>query len=80
VAQEPEVLAVLFMELVGSTSLLPELGDDAADELRRSHFTLLRGAVADHRGREVKSLGKRLMVAFASARDAVACPRRCRAR
>ena len=72
-AQEPEVLAILFTDLVGSTSLLSELGDDAADELRRSHFALLRTAVADHRGREVSSLGDGLMVAFVSARDAVAC-------
>ena len=71
--QEPEVLTVLFTDLVGSTSLLSELGDDAADDMRRSHFTLLRGAIADHRGREVKSLGDGLMVAFPSAREAVAC-------
>ena len=72
-AQEPEVLAVLFTDLAGSTRLLSELGDDAADALRRSHFTLLRAAIADHRGREVKSLGDGLMVAFTSAREAVAC-------
>jgi class 3 adenylate cyclase/DNA-binding SARP family transcriptional activator len=73
VGQEPEVLTVLFTDLVGSTALLSKLGDDAADDVRRSHFTLLREVIADHRGREVKSLGDGVMVAFASARDAVAC-------
>jgi len=73
VGQEPEVLTVLFTDLVGSTALLSKLGDDAADHVRRSHFTLLRGVIGEHRGREVKSLGDGLMVAFASARDAVAC-------
>lgn len=71
--QEPEVLTVLFTDLVGSTALLSKLGDDAADDVRRSHFTVLREVIADHRGREVKSLGDGLMVAFTSARDAVAC-------
>ena len=69
----PEVVTVLFTDVVGSTNLLTRLGDDAADDLRRSHFALLRRAIADHRGREIKSLGDGLMVAFASARDAVSC-------
>ena len=68
-----EVLTVLFTDVVGSTELLTRLGDDRADALRRSHFATLRAAIAEHRGREVKSLGDGLMVAFASARDAVAC-------
>ena len=68
-----EILAVLFTDLVGSTKLLSALGDDAADEMRRSHFAMLRHAIDEHSGREVKSLGDGLMVAFASAREAVAC-------
>ena len=68
-----EVVTVLFTDVVGSTELLTRLGDDPADALRRSHFATLRAAIAEHRGREVKSLGDGLMVAFASARDAVAC-------
>ena len=71
--QESDVLTVLFTDLVGSTTLLSTLGDDAADELRRAHFSLLRSAIAAHRGREVKTLGDGLMVAFTSAREAVAC-------
>jgi class 3 adenylate cyclase/DNA-binding SARP family transcriptional activator len=71
--QAPEVLTVLFTDIVGSTNLLTRLGDDAADALRRSHFALLRRAIDEHRGREVKSLGDGLMVAFGSARDAIDC-------
>jgi class 3 adenylate cyclase/DNA-binding SARP family transcriptional activator len=71
--QAPEVLTVLFTDVVGSTNLLTRLGDDAADTLRRSHFAVLRRAIADNRGREVKSLGDGLMVAFGSVRDAIAC-------
>jgi class 3 adenylate cyclase/DNA-binding SARP family transcriptional activator len=72
----PETLTILFTDLVGSTSLIAALGDDAADALRRSHFATLRSAVDAHCGREVKSLGDGLMVAFTSAREAVACAAR----
>ena len=68
-----ERVAVLFTDLVGSTDLLDRLGDDAAHHLRRRHFALLRHAVREHGGREVKSLGDGLMVVFGSARPAVAC-------
>jgi class 3 adenylate cyclase/DNA-binding SARP family transcriptional activator len=71
VPPEPDVVTVLFTDIVGSTRLFSALGDDAADEVRRSHFTILRQAITDHDGREVKSLGDGLMVAFASARAAV---------
>src|SRR5947209_6199961 len=65
-------LSVLFTDLVGSTELLTRLGP-TADDLRRTHFVALRGAVAAHRGEEIKSLGDGLMVAFTSAADALGC-------
>jgi hypothetical protein len=34
---------------------------------------VLRGAISEHAGTEVKNLGDRLMVAFGAASDAVAC-------
>ena len=70
------VVTLLFTDLVGSTELLSALGDDRAEDLRRLHFRLLRQAVADAGGQEVKNLGDGLMVAFASAADAVACAAR----
>lgn len=66
-------LAVLFTDLVGSTELLDRLGDEQAHELRRCHFELLRGAVRDHGGNEVKSLGDGLMVVFESPPAAASC-------
>ncbi len=66
-------VTLLFTDLVGSTELLDELGDEQADELHRSHFRLLRDAVAASGGREVKSLGDGLMVVFSSATSALAC-------
>jgi DNA-binding SARP family transcriptional activator len=67
------VVTILFTDLVGSTQLLERLGEDAAEELRRTHFSLLRQAVSEAGGQEVKSLGDGLMVAFASPRAALGC-------
>jgi class 3 adenylate cyclase/DNA-binding CsgD family transcriptional regulator len=67
------VVALLFTDLVGSTDLLDRLGADAAESLRQEHFALLRRAVADNGGQEVKNLGDGLMVSFASPLEAVRC-------
>ena len=64
---------VLFTDIVGSTQLWGRLGDDAAEELRRAHFALLRDVVAETGGREVKSLGDGVMVAFVSPLEALGC-------
>jgi class 3 adenylate cyclase len=73
VGGELEDVAILFTDVVGSTELLDRVGDDVAHELRRRHFSLLRAAIHDHGGREVKSLGDGLMVAFESPPVAVRC-------
>ena len=69
----PGVVVLLFTDLVGSTDLLDRLGDDAAEGLRSEHFGLLRRAVADNSGQEVKNLGDGLMLSFTSPSDAVQC-------
>ena len=60
-----ENVTVLFTDMVGSTALASSLAPDAADELRRGHFAILRQAVAEAGGTEVKNLGDGLMVVFA---------------
>lgn len=70
---ETRIDAFLFTDLVGSTALLDRLGEHLAHAFRRRHFALLRGAIKEHGGTEVKSLGDGLMVAFTDARAAVAC-------
>ncbi len=67
------MVAVLFTDLVGSTELLERLGDDAFEALRRTHFGLLREAVARTGGQEAKNLGDGLMVVFPSTIAAVSC-------
>ncbi len=70
---ETSFLTILFTDLVGSTAMFDRYGDEAADALRREHFASLRAAVVEHGGREIKSAGDGLMVAFTSAADAVRC-------
>lgn len=67
------VVTLLFTDVVGSTELLGRMGDDAAEQLLRSHFRMLRDVAATHRGETVKSLGDGVMVVFPSAVDAVSC-------
>jgi class 3 adenylate cyclase/tetratricopeptide (TPR) repeat protein len=75
VAQElPEgTVTVLFTDVEGSTDLTTRRGDEAAREILRAQRDLVRQQVEVHSGHEVKSLGDGFMVAFASARKAVAC-------
>jgi class 3 adenylate cyclase/tetratricopeptide (TPR) repeat protein len=75
VAQElPEgTVTVLFTDVEGSTDLTTRQGDEVAREILRAQRELVREQVEMHSGHEVKSLGDGFMVAFASARKAVAC-------
>jgi DNA-binding NarL/FixJ family response regulator/class 3 adenylate cyclase len=70
---EASFVTILFTDLVGASSLFAGLGDEEADALRRGHFDTLRAAIAEHGGREVRSTGDGLMVAFPSAVAAVRC-------
>jgi class 3 adenylate cyclase len=70
---QTETVTVMITDLVGSTGLESRIGPGAADELRTEHFGLIRSALGEKGGREVKNTGDGLMVAFDSAADAVAC-------
>jgi class 3 adenylate cyclase/tetratricopeptide (TPR) repeat protein len=56
----------VFTDLVDSTATAARLGPAAAEELRQTHFRLLRGAVSASAGVEVKNLGDGLMVMYSS--------------
>jgi len=68
-----ESVTALFTDMVGSTALASAMAPDEADELRRGHFSILRQAVAEAGGTEVKNLGDGLMVVFATASAALSC-------
>ena len=65
------IVALLFTDLVGSTSMYDRIGDERAEAVRRTHFAGLRKALTAHGGEEVKNLGDGLMVTFTSAVAAV---------
>jgi class 3 adenylate cyclase len=66
-------VTVLFTDVEGSTGLTTSRGDEAARHVLRAHEELVRQQVQEHEGREVKAMGDGFMVAFGSARKAVAC-------
>ena len=68
-----ESATILFTDVVGSTELSQRLSAEAADQVRREHFSILRQAIAEVGGTEVKNLGDGLMVVFGSASAALAC-------
>ena len=68
---DTRALALLFTDLVGSTSLASSVGPVVAEELRREHFALMRESIAETGGDEIKNLGDGLMVAYGSASRAV---------
>ncbi len=64
---------LLFTDIVDSTRLTQELGDRAAMRIVRGHDSIVRSALAQFGGSEVKHTGDGIMAAFASASQAVAC-------
>jgi class 3 adenylate cyclase len=65
-----DLVTILFTDLVGSTATLARLGEEAADELRQAHLAILREAIAQAAGREVKNLGDGLMAVFGDTQAA----------
>jgi AAA ATPase domain/Adenylate and Guanylate cyclase catalytic domain len=63
----------MFTDLVDSTAISSRLGPEAADELRQTHFGLLRSAISAAEGNEVKTTGDGLMIVFASVSGALEC-------
>ncbi len=68
-----ETVTVLFTDLVGSTGMALRIGPAAAEEVRREHFGILREAIAEAGGEEIKNVGDGMMVAFGSASAALSC-------
>ena len=72
--RQPEgTVTVLFTDIEGSSAIVQRLGDEQARAVFREHDCLLREAVEQHGGVEVKHQGDGLMIAFSSARRAVLC-------
>ena len=68
-----ETVTVLITDVVNSTALESRIGPVRADALREEHFELMRAAVQEAGGQEVKNTGDGMMVAFRSSAAAVSC-------
>ncbi len=65
--------AILFTDIVDSTGMTQRLGDDAAMAILSLHDEVVRKALSDNGGREVKHTGDGIMAAFLSSTGAVRC-------
>jgi len=74
--RDPGIRTILFTDIVESTSLTQKMGDEAAMELVEIHDSIVRDALKDLGGREVKHLGDGIMASFVSAASAVKCATR----
>ncbi|HYC55183.1 MAG TPA: nickel-binding protein [Candidatus Binatia bacterium] len=64
---------IVFTDIVGSTAMTERLGDRAAMKIVERHDRVVRDALGQHGGREVKHLGDGIMAVFISASEAVRC-------
>lgn len=71
--RDPGIRTVLFTDIVDSTALTQSLGDEAAMAMLDLHNRVVRKALADSGGREVKHTGDGIMASFLSAASAVKC-------
>jgi len=67
----PAVRAILFTDFCNSTQLTQELGDDGFMPMLRQHDEIVRNALRQHDGREVKHTGDGIMASFTSVTAAV---------
>jgi class 3 adenylate cyclase len=72
-ARDPAIRTVLFTDIVNSTGLTQQLGDERAMEVLTLHDAIVREKLAAADGREIKHLGDGIMASFVSAAAAVRC-------
>jgi class 3 adenylate cyclase/pimeloyl-ACP methyl ester carboxylesterase len=67
------VQTVLFTDLVGHTEMMRRLGDARGREVLREHERIVRDAIREHGGNEIKTDGDSFMVSFASVASGMRC-------
>ncbi|MBF0561055.1 MAG: adenylate/guanylate cyclase domain-containing protein [Alphaproteobacteria bacterium] len=70
-APSQNIITVMFTDMVGSTSITQDRGDELAQILVRTHNSIVRGALKDFGGREIKHTGDGIMASFNSTSSAV---------
>ncbi|HXF51631.1 MAG TPA: adenylate/guanylate cyclase domain-containing protein [Dehalococcoidia bacterium] len=67
------LVTILFTDMEGSTTLTQRLGDEAAQAILRAHNRIIRQALEEHEGSEIKHTGDGIMASFTSASKALRC-------
>lgn len=63
----PALRAIVFTDICGSVAQTSALGDEGHMQLLRDHDGIVRSALDEHDGREVKHTGDGIMASFTSA-------------
>lgn len=69
--KKAQIVTVMFTDMVGSTDLTQARGDAAAQEVVRRHNSIVRGALAQFGGKEIKHTGDGIMASFGTSAAAV---------
>jgi class 3 adenylate cyclase len=72
---EGALRTIMFTDLVGSTEMTARLGDLQSVEMVRAHDAMVRRALKERHGREVKHTGDGIMASFKQAEDAIEAAR-----
>jgi class 3 adenylate cyclase len=72
-AAQSAPLTILFTDITGSTALTQSLGDEGAQDLVHQHNAIVRAALAESGGSEIKHTGDGIMASFASASRGLQC-------
>src|SRR4051812_3562194 len=72
VAMSAHLAAVVVTDLVSSTKLRADLGEEAADQFHRMHSRRLRAVAEANGGAVVKGLGDGVLARFGGAANALA--------
>jgi class 3 adenylate cyclase len=66
-------ITILFTDVEGSSELVRDLGEKRAQKLLRRHDGIVREVLKEYGGTEVERAGDSFMLAFTTARMAIAC-------
>ncbi|MDP2675832.1 MAG: adenylate/guanylate cyclase domain-containing protein [Dehalococcoidia bacterium] len=67
------LVTILFTDMEGSTAVTQRLGDAGAQEVLRTHNSIVREALKAHDGSEIKHTGDGVMASFSTASKALDC-------
>ena len=74
--REEVKVVILFADVVGSTQLYEELGDDTAREMVARSLEIMREATVEFSGDLIKTMGDEVMSTFPTANDAMDAAKR----